>query len=225
MAELWLASVLFVGSHLGISSTPLRRWIVGIVGEKLYIVFYIAITICTLSYFIWVYGAIPNYEYFWTPDPSLYWIPKLLVPIACVLLLGGFMVPNPTTIGMAASARSPDPARGVVRVTRHPFLWAVILWGFSHLVTNGDKVSVLFFATFIVAALVGGVLLDRKKAQQLGDTWPGFADKTSNIPFVAIISGRNKLIFRELWLPVVVGLGFAAAAFFGHEWLAGVGLY
>jgi uncharacterized membrane protein len=64
--------------------------------------------------------------------------------------------------------------------------------------------------------------MDRKKAAALGEGWTDYASTTSNVPFVAILSGRNRLVLGELWLPVLLGLvGYAALAY-GHEWVSGV---
>ena len=37
--------------------------------------------------------------------------------------------------GVKARAR-PDIARGMVRITRHPFLWGVALWALVHLIST-----------------------------------------------------------------------------------------
>ncbi len=169
----------------------------------------------------------PRYDYFWLPQPALYQVPKVVMPIAMILLLGGFMARNPTVVGMEGSLRGSDPAsltRGLTRITRHPFQWSVVLWAASHLAANGDQASVVFFATFLVLGLAGGVLIDRKKAAQLGPDWEGYARVTSNLPFAAIVAGRNRLVPGELVLPVVVGLVGYAALYWGHQWVAGVRL-
>ena len=114
--------------------------------------------------------------------------------------------------------------QGLTRVTRHPFQWSVVLWAVSHMVANGDVVSVVFFGTFAILGLAGGVLIDRKKATSLGDDWIPFRDATSNIPFAAVVTGRNKLIAKELLAPVGVGLAGYGLVYWGHEWVAGVPL-
>jgi uncharacterized membrane protein len=42
---------------------------------------------------------------------------------------------------------------GVKRVTRHPMLWATVIWAISHLFANGDLRSLLLFGSFGVWAL------------------------------------------------------------------------
>ncbi|MFW6093279.1 MAG: NnrU family protein [Pseudomonadota bacterium] len=221
-----LASALFLGTHLGISSTVLRGRLVAMLGEKGYLGAYSLVAAMTLAYLIWIYGALPRYEYLWMPDPLLYQVPKFVMPVAMVLLVGGFMAPNPTAVGqespLQGGAGDSVRTRGMVRITRHPFQWAVALWAGAHLVANGDRVSVVFFSTFLALALGGSVLIDRKKAARLGDDWTPFARVTSNVPFVAILRGRNRLAPREQVLPLLIGVAAYALAYWAHPWIAGV---
>ncbi len=226
MELMLLASVLFLCTHLGISSTSLRSALVAVLGEQAYLGVYSLVAASTLAYLIWLYAAQPHYDYFWFPSPGLYLVPKLVMPVAAILLVGGFMVRNPTAVGMERSltAGAEQLTRGVIRITRHPFQWAVVLWSASHLAANGDRASVVFFGTFFVLGLAGGPLIDRKKARRLGDDWRAFARVTSNVPFAAILSGSNRLAPGELVLPVTVGLVTYVVLFFGHPWIAGVRL-
>lgn len=225
MWPMLLASVLFLGTHLGISSTALRDRMVAALGERGYLIVYSLVAFATLGYLIWMYSALPRYDYFWLPSPELYMVPKIVMPVASILLFGGFMARNPTVVGMEDTLRQReggDFARGLTRITRHPFQWAVVLWAAAHLAANGDRVSVVFFGTFLVLGLAGSRLIDRKKAKKLGDDWTPYANATSNVPFGAILSGRNRLVLRELIAPVLVGLVGYVLLYLGHPWLAGV---
>ena len=147
------------------------------------------------------------------------------MPVALVLAVGGFMVKNPTNVGaegLLEASSADELARGVTRITRHPFQWGVVLWAGSHLVANGDAVSVIFFSTFLLLSGIGTIAIDRKKADRLGERWVPYRDVTSNVPFAAIFAGRNRLELKELVLPVIVGVVVHVALFFGHEWLSGV---
>jgi uncharacterized membrane protein len=59
----------------------------------------------------------------------------------------------------------------------------------------------------------------------MGEDWVPFADATSNVPFAAILAGRNRLVIGELWLPVLVGAVGYALVLWGHEWVSGVPLF
>lgn len=225
MELMLLASLLFLGTHLGISSTKLRPVLVAAVGERGYLGIYSLLALATLGYLIWLFNTLPRYDYLWAPSPGLYTAAKVVMPFALILAVGGFMVKNPTNVGqeqLLSQGDSADLAKGVTRITRHPFQWGVVLWSLSHLLVNGDRVSVLFFGTFLILSGFGTVLIDRKKAAALGAAWEPYAQATSNAPFRAIAQGRNRLVVGELWLPVLVGLAVYGLLLWGHEWVSGV---
>lgn len=225
MLQTLLAGLIFVGAHLGISSTPLRQRLVAAVGERAYQGIFSLVALITIVLLIRTYGEAPRYDYLWLPDPRLYWVPKILMAVAFVSMIGGFMVKNPTAVGMEGILEDPEQrehaATGLLRITRHPFQWSVVLWSASHIVANGDTVSVVFFASFGVLSLLGTLAIDRKKAAALGENWSHFAAVTSNLPFAAILSGRNRLVLKELVGPIIVGLVIYTLAFWGHQWISG----
>lgn len=220
------AGLLFLVTHLGVSSTGLRGALIARMGEGAYLGLYSLLAAVTLGLMIWVYVQLPRLPYLWLPDPSLYGLAKGLMTVSMMLVFGSFLARNPTAVGMESSLSEAGAAdrlaRGVNRITRHPLQWGLALWAFSHLLANGDAVSVAFFGTFLTLSLAGSWLIDRKKAARMGADWQAFAAVTSNVPFAAILSGRNRLVLRELLLPVVVGLVAYVAAYFGHAYLAGV---
>jgi uncharacterized membrane protein len=93
----------------------------------------------------------------------------------------------------------------MIRITRHPLMWGIMLWAASHIVARGDTKSLVFFGGFFFLSVVGTVLMDARKKSN--PDWPRFAAVTSNIPFVAIAQGRNRIRWREIgWLRPAVGL-------------------
>ena len=219
MTEMMIAALVWVVSHLGISSTPLRKTLVGAVGEKGYLGLYSLIALAAFIYLIWTYNSVPRFDYLWMPNPDLYWVSKITMPIAFILLVGGFMVKNPTNVGMSidSSEQAVDMAKGVTRITRHPLQWAIVLWAAGHIIANGDVVSVIFFSSFLVLSFLGTFLMDKKKAATMGEGWAAYAQVTSNIPFAAILGGRTKFELKELALPAIVGLVVHVAASYFHE--------
>jgi uncharacterized membrane protein len=229
---MWLmlcVGVLFVGAHLGVSSSGLRTRLVTALGERGYLGIFSLLALATLALLIWTYGEVPRHQYWWALDPGLYLVPKFLMPLAFVLAVGGFMVKNPTMVGMEATladdAQRQQATRGVNRITRHPFQWGVVLWAGSHMAANGDAVSVVFFASFLVLSALGTVLMDRKKARTIGPDWAPFAAQTSNLPFAAILAGRNQLVVSELVGPIVAGMLVYGVVYWGHEWVSGARIF
>jgi uncharacterized membrane protein len=113
-------------------------------------------------------------------------------------------------VGAERLLKSEEPARGMIRITRHPLMWAVMLWAASHIAARGELKALVFFGGLLVLAALGTALIDRKKRSD--PDWPRFAAVTSNIPFVAIAQGRNRVAWREIgWLRPAIGL----ALYFG----------
>jgi len=140
----------------------------------------------------------------------------VLVFIAFIFLVIGIMTPNPTRVGMESRAgEGKEAARGMVRITRHPFLWGVALWALVHLIINGDLASLVLFGSLLVLAVGGTLSIDAKRRRNFGEQWIKFAEVTSDIPFAAIAAGRNRLgpALAEIgvWRTLAAILVYAAA--------------
>ena len=69
---------------------------------------------------------------------------------ACILWAAAIIQPCPLSIGRKKGF---DPARpGINRLTRHPLLLGMMLWGLGHIVPNGDLVAFMFFGGATVFA-------------------------------------------------------------------------
>ncbi len=90
----------------------------------------------------------------------------------------------------------------------------------------GDLASLVFFGGFLALAAVGTVLMDARKASTLGQDWQRFAAVTSNVPFGAIVNGRNRFRFREIsWKRVGAGLALYLVLLAAHPYLFGSRAY
>jgi uncharacterized membrane protein len=82
---------------------------------------------------------------------------------------------------------------------------------------------VIFFGSFLILAVRGPFSIDRKRKKAFGDAWNRFAGVTSDVPFIAIIEGRNSLRVGELgWWPVVLALVVYGLFLYLHRTLFGV---
>jgi uncharacterized membrane protein len=131
--------------------------------------------------------------------------------------------PNPTAVGQRPDPDAGPPATGIIRVTRHPFMWGVGLWAILHLLANGDQASVLFFGALAVLALAGTFLIDARRTRENAPGWGVFLQATSNLPFAAILERRQRFVPREVGLwRVVAALGLYVLFLWLHPWLFGV---
>ncbi|MGE5638744.1 MAG: NnrU family protein [Clostridia bacterium] len=206
------ATTAFLVSHF-VPSTPLRPALVRAVGEWPYRGLYSLVALVTLCWMIWAYNHAPV-EPLW---PGLRLVPAVVMPFAFVLLACGY-ARNPTAVGADKLLASEDPARGMIRVTRHPLMWAIMLWSAAHVLARGDVKSVIFFGGLFALAAIGTISIDSRK--QKNADWPRFERLTSNIPFVAIAQGRNRMAWREIgWARPAAGLALYVLFFAIHPYL------
>jgi uncharacterized membrane protein len=133
------------------------------------------------------------------------------------------MTPNPTVVGGERLSDATRAARGIVTITRHPFLWGTTLWSVAHLAANGDAASALLFGGMLILSLGGMVAIDHKRALRLGDAWKAFAAHTSLVPFGAAAAGRVKVDWKGIGVwRIVLGIVIYAVLLFSHGWLFGV---
>ena len=218
MTTLLAATAVFLITHF-VTSTPLRAVLVKAIGEWPYRGIYSLVALATLAWMITAYANAPR-DLLW---PGLRFVPLAVMPFAFVLLACGYWR-NPTMVGADKLLKSDDPARGMIRITRHPLMWAVMLWAGAHILARGDLKSVVFFGAFLLLAGIGTVLMDARKRSN--PDWARFAPVTSNLPFVAIAQGRNHIVWSEIgWLRPLIGLALFGAFFSGHAWLFGAAPY
>lgn len=214
IAPLLLATAVFVLTHL-VSGTPLRAKLVAALGEWPYRGVYSAVAAVTLGAMIWAYIGAPRGP-LW---PGLRLVPIFVMPIAFVLIACGYFR-NPTMVGAERLLKSDDPARGMIRITRHPIMWGVMLWAAAHLLARGDVKSLVFFGGFFLVALIGTLSMDRRK--RTDPDFARFSVVTSHVPFVAIAQGRNRLAWSEIgWKRPAIGLAAFAVVLAAHPWLFG----
>jgi len=221
MLSLTLAAIFFAGIHLGVAGTGLRDAAIARLGDRGYRA---AFAVASLIGLIWLSTAYRHAPYLATWGMLQWWKPfaiVLMVP-AFVLVVAGVTTPNPTSVGQ--EGRLTQSPRGIVRVTRHPFLIGVAIWALVHLIGNGDWASLLFFLTFAVVSLAGTLSIDAKRLRLSGAAaWSAFASQTSIVPFAAIAAGRNRFELAEIgawrWGLALLLFGLALG---GHSHVIGV---
>ena len=216
-AQLFLASLVFLATHF-VPSTPLRGALVRAFGQWGYTGLYSLVAFATIGWMSWAYVRAPV-EPLWQ---GLRILPAIVMPLAFILLAGGLFARNPTIVGADKLLKNPDPARGMIRVTRHPIMWGFLLWALAHIAARGDLKSLVFFGSFAVLAGLDTLLMDSRKRQTLGEDWQRFAAVTSHLPFVAIAQGRNRFDAKEIgWRNPAIGLALYALLFWFHPILFG----
>lgn len=197
MIPLLAAAFFFVGIHLFVSGTALRGRLVAILGDGPYRGLFSATSLIGVVWMSMAFGpAKAEATPLWMPPPGAGWLVLVLGFIATLFAVIGLTTPSPTAMGMEKTMAL-EP-RGILRITRHPFLSGVAIWATAHILVNGDTAALVFFGAFLILGLAGPGSIDAKRARAFGEAWAPFAARTSALPFLAIAQGRNQLVVREL---------------------------
>ncbi len=222
MTRLAVAAGFWIALHVVLAGSPLRWAIAGKIGENGFRGLFSILSAIGIVWLAIAYRGATSAESFYglrLIETWMLWVPPVIMAPALVLFVGSLTVPNPTMVmgERLLAARDAEPARGVLRVTRHPMLWSFLLWAASHLVANGDLASYLLFGCIMIVAAAGMGSIDRKQSRRDPEGWKRFAAVTSVVPFAAIIAGKNRLVLEEIgWSRI----GLAAAL-----WVALVALH
>jgi uncharacterized membrane protein len=225
MTSLILAGLFFLAIHVVISGSRLRDRLVRAIGEPAYLGAFSLLSAIGLGWLILAYArAHATATIWWTAPTWLRWPALLVMLLSLLLVVVGLTTPSPTAAGGEAQLQRDDAARGILRVTRHPFLSGVALWAATHLALNGDSASIVLFSSLLALSLVGPVLIDAKRQRIFGARWERFAARTSRLPFAAIAAGRNQLRPAEIaaWQLLLAAVLYAALLAGLHRWMLGV---
>ena len=220
MVSLLAAAAFFVLLHLLVSGTRVRDALTGTIGEGPYMGAFTAASIAGLTWLGFAFAgartAAWNVSY-WDVTPVTRHLQLGLMLVAMLLIVPGLTTPNPTSVRQEGALDRPDLVKGMLRITRHPFLWGVALWGAGHLLVNGDRAGIVLFGSMLVLAIFGTTSIDGKRRRALGEKWNAFAAQTSNIPFAAILAGRQSLKLGEIgWWRIALAVAIYAALLLGH---------
>ena len=169
------ALAVFLASHSLTNLKPFRERAIGLVGKGGFYGGYSVLSLLLLAWMILAYMDAPTVVV-WEQQPWMRWVPPVAMLLACLLGAAGLSSPNPFSIG--PGGRGFDPARpGIVRLTRHPVIWALALWAGAHAVPNGDVAALMLFVPLLGLALAGPRILDTKRRGQLGEAeWRRLAE-------------------------------------------------
>ncbi len=200
MSMLIAAAAVFLGIHLLIAGTKVRDRLTGAIGENAYLGLFSLASVVVIVWLVMAYNAVqPTGEniVLYNLGAGIHHLGIPVVALAFLLGVQGLFTQNPTSVKQEGSIAKEGTIHGVLRITRHPFLWGVAIWAAFHLLANGDLASVILFGTFFALSILGTFSIDAKRKRKMGAAWDAFAAKTSNFPFGAVMGGRNTLNITE----------------------------
>lgn len=221
MIEFLAALGLFLLSHSIPARPRVRARLAQLLGERGYVIGYSLLSIALL---VWLISAASRAPYIplWDTTLGQYYAPITAMLPAFVLLASGLFCPNPLSISFSRAAFDPERP-GIVAITRHPVLWAFALWGFAHVVPNGNLVSLIMFGGFGLFSISAMPLIDRRKRRAMGAEWERLAGPTSIVPFAAMLAGRTRMRWNggQLLATLLFGTALYVGMLWAHPWLFG----
>lgn len=109
---------------------------------------------------------------------------------------------------------------GIIRISRHPQMVGQVIWCFAHLLWLGTSFMVVTCAGLVAHHLFAVWHGDRRLTQRYGEAFTQVKARTSVVPFLAIIQGRQSLKLQEFLRPAYLGVsGFVLLFWWLHPLL------
>lgn len=200
--------------HSGLAS--LRPRIASVIGERLYRIIF-ALSSIPAAVGVIIYFIAHRYDGALL-SPLLQDVPGVHSAV-WVMTLISFLFLYPATFNLMEVAAISKPGfriyeRGIIRITRHPQLFGQILWCFAHCVWIGSSFMLVTSCGLVAHHLFGAWNGDRRLRNSFGQEWIEYAQRTSIVPFAALISGEQKLAWKEFFTPAYVGVVATTLAFY-----------
>ena len=219
MAGWWefiAALAVFFASHAIPVRPPVKPWLVARLGPRGYLLAYSVLSIAILAWLIGAAARAPHVGIL-PPWPVLRWVPLVVMLPVSALVVGGVWRQNPLSFGGLGPIRFDPDAPGLLAVSRHPLLLALLLWALAHLLANGDLAHVILFGLFAGFAAMGMALIDRRMKRQLGAAaWERLARNTARLSLAGFGGPR-----RDAW-PVLAALALYVGLIVLHLPVIGV---
>ena len=205
--------LIFAIAHSG--GAALRPWAEKYIGPRLYRIIFALISL-PLAVLLIIYFF--NHRY----DGWQLWQVQSIPGVGTlvwVLSAISFFFLYPATFNLLEIAAIQKPQvhlyeTGIIRITRHPQMVGQVIWCVAHTLWLGTSFTLVTSIGLVLHHLFGVWHGDRRLSQRYGEAFALVKQRTSIIPFQAIIDGRQSLNWQEFLRPAYLGV----AIFIGLLW-------
>ncbi|MDJ0691440.1 MAG: NnrU family protein [Xenococcaceae cyanobacterium MO_188.B32] len=218
----WIMLGLLLGfaiAHSGLAA--LRPWGEAKIGARLYRILFALVSIpfatVLIIYFI-------NHRYDGLQLWQVQGVPGIKT-LVWILSAISFIFLYPATFNLLEIAAVQKPQvhlyeTGIIRITRHPQMVGQVIWCIAHTLWIGTTFTLVTSLGLIAHHLFAVWHGDRRLQSRYGDLFTKVKERTSIVPFLAVIEGKQALKWREFLRPAYVGvLAFVLLLWWGHPWL------
>ncbi|MGI8502802.1 MAG: NnrU family protein [Hassallia sp.] len=205
--------IVFAIAHSG--GAALRPWAEKQIGPRLYRVFFallsLPLAVILIVYFI-------NHRYDGWQLWQVQGVPGVKA-VVWVLSAISFLFLYPATFNLLEIAAIQKPSvhlyeTGIIRITRHPQMVGQIIWCVAHTLWLGTSFTLITSVGLVLHHLFGVWHGDRRLASRYGEAFEIVKQRTSIIPFLAVLDHRQSLKWQEFLRPAYLGV----AIFIGLLW-------
>jgi len=206
-SHLVILGLLFVFAIAHSGGAALRPWAEKKIGARLYRVAFallsIPIAVVLIIYFF-------NHRY----DGQQLWqvqtVPGVQA-VVWVLSAISFLFLYPATFNLLEIAAVQKPQvhlyeTGIIRITRHPQMVGQVIWCVAHTLWLGTSFTLVTSIGLVLHHLFGVWHGDRRLSDRYGEAFAQVRQRTSIIPFLAVLDGRQSLKWQEFLRPSYIGV-------------------
>jgi uncharacterized membrane protein len=195
----------FAIAHSG--GAALRPWAEKRLGPRLYRIFF-AITSLPLAVILIIYFF--NHRYDGLQLWQVQGVPGVQA-IVWVLSAISFLFLYPATFNLLEIAAIQKPQvhlfeTGIIRITRHPQMIGQVIWCIAHTLWLGTTFTLVTSVGLVLHHLFGVWHGDQRLSVRYGEAFEAVKQRTSIIPFKAVIDRRQSLKFTEFLRPAYLGV-------------------
>jgi uncharacterized membrane protein len=218
----WIMLGLLIGfaiAHSGLAA--IRPWGEKQIGARLYRVFFglvsLPLAVVLIIYFI-------NHRYDGLQLWNLQAVPGVTT-VVWVLSAVSFLFLYPATFNLLEIAAIQKPEvhlyeTGIIRITRHPQMVGQVIWCVAHTLWLGTSFMAVTSIGLVLHHLFGVWHGDRRLTQRYGAAFAAVKERTSVVPFLAMLRGKQTLKLQEFLRPAYVGIAaFVLLLWWAHPLL------
>lgn len=132
-------------------------------------------------------------------------------PIVWVLSAISFFFLYPATFNLIEIAAIKKPEvhlyeTGIIRICRHPQMVGQVIWCVAHTLWIGTSFTLVTSLGLVLHHLFAVWHGDRRLMARYGEAFAQVKERTSIIPFLAILQGRQTINFAEFIRPAYLGV-------------------
>lgn len=195
----------FAIAHSGLAA--LRSWGEQRIGPRLYRILFalvsLPLAVVLIIYFfnhrydglqLWQVQGVPGIQ-------SLVWVLSAI----------SFLFLYPATFNLLEIAAIQKPQvhlfeTGIIRITRHPQMVGQVIWCIAHTLWIGTSFTLLTSVGLVLHHLFAVWHGDKRMQTRYGEAFEVAKARTSVIPFLAILQGRQSLKWEEFVRPAYLGV-------------------